>query len=285
MTNTTMDSKFYASPSVRKLARELGVDLSLVKASGAKNRITIVDVKYYVKNNLTNINTRSIEVEKIAITKTKTLAIENIINAWQDKPHLYQFDEVNVDQMQEFLLNQDAQQVKISVLAFVMKVLVRVLKNNPLFNSQIDKDIKNILVKKYYNFGFTVNVENSQSMAVIKNVEQKSLVEINKEIDDLIKGAKFTEPQDNIEEITFMLFDFTDLSTANFTSMLSYLNVANLGISKIQKKSYWDGKNFIPINSMPVSLSCDGRIIDNFQAAKFLQEFNYILENIMEILL
>lgn len=286
MTKSIEDNnKFYASPSIRKLARELGVNLSSIKGSGTKGRIIEKDLKDYIKNTLIDTVETEQKIESIAITKSKKLSAQHIINCWQNIPHITQFDEVNVDQIEEFRLDQESRGVKLSPLAFVMKALVGVLKNNPQFNASLDKDGLNILVKKYYNFGFVVYSSDGAVVPVITDVDKKSLIDITTEIDELTEKAKTATLLEKSQEAGFTLLDLGEFATANFTSIIHSSQVAILGLSKIQIKPHWDGKAFVPTNIMPLSLSYDSRVIDNFQGAKFITEINYMLKNIMEILL
>lgn len=283
MNNT--NNEFHASPAIRKLARELAVDLSFIKGSGKKGRIIDKDLKNYIKNTLAKTIDSKEEIQSIALTKEQILSAKNIINYWQNVAHITQFDEVNVDQMEHFRLDQKAREVVLPPVVFVIKALVQVLKTHPQFNASLDNHSLNILVKKYYNLGIAVDSKNGLLVAIIRDVDKKSLIDITTEINKIKEGAKSGSLQDEADKAGLILVDLSDFELSHFTSIVNSSQIATIGISKIQIKPKWEGKDFVPANIMPLSMSYDNRVIDNFQGAKFMTQINHVLSNIMEILL
>ena len=163
----------HASPSIRKLARELGVSLSKISGSGQKGRILAEDLKSYVKQIVTTGNIDD-EVEIIPLSRIKKISGKHLTHCWTTIPHVTQFDEVNIEQMEQFRQHQKERNIKLSPLVFIMKAVVQVLKNHPNFNASLDKNGENLVIKKYFNLGIAVDTPNGLVVPVVRDVGKKS---------------------------------------------------------------------------------------------------------------
>ena len=172
------DSNSHASPSIRKLARELGVSLSRINGTGKKGRILEKDLKSFVKELVTHGNLNE-EVETIPLSRIKKLSGKHLSNCWNTIPHVTQFDEVNIDQLEKFRKHQKEKNIKLSPLVFIMKAVVQVLKRHPNFNASLDEGGENLILKKYFNLGIAVDTPNGLLVPVVKDVSKKSLIELS----------------------------------------------------------------------------------------------------------
>ena len=171
----------HASPSIRKLARELGVSLSKIAGSGQKGRILAEDLKSYVKQIVTTGNVDD-EVEIIPLSRIKKISGKHLTQSWTTIPHVTQFDEVNIEQMDQFRQHQKERNIKLSPLVFIMKAVVQVLKNHPNFNASLDENGENLVIKKYFNLGIAVDTPNGLVVPVVRDVGKKSLIELAQEL-------------------------------------------------------------------------------------------------------
>ncbi len=279
------DSIYHASPSIRKLARELGVNLSGVTGTGNKGRILEKDLKSFVKELVSNGNVAE-EIEVIPLSRIKKLSGKHLSKSWNSIPHVTQFDEVNIDQLEKFRKHQKEKNIKLSPLVFIMKAVVQVLKRHPNFNASLDESGENLLLKKYFNLGIAVDTPNGLLVPVIKNVEKKSLIELSEELAEISLRAREGKLDANeMKDAGFTISSLGGIGGTQFTPIINAPEVAILGVSRTQIKPIWNGNSFDPTAMIPLALSYDHRVIDGAEGARFMAELNEVLSNIMEMLL
>jgi pyruvate dehydrogenase E2 component (dihydrolipoamide acetyltransferase) len=289
----------HASPSIRKLARELGVDLSKVTGSGQKGRILDADLKAYVKQIITSGTTGSAipkvpvidfskfgETELQPLSRINKLSGKHLSACWLNIPHVTQFDEVNIDQMETFRQEQKAKGVKLTPLVFIMKAVIQALKQHPRLNSALDESGENLIIKKYFNLGIAMDTPNGLVVPVIRDVDQKSLSDLASELAETSAKARDgkLKPGD-MQGAGFTISSLGGIGGTQFTPIVNAPEVAILGVSRSQTKPIWDGKNFVPTLMLPLALSYDHRVIDGAQGGRFMADLNSILQDIREILL
>jgi len=294
----------HATPSVRRFARELGVDISKVKGSGPKGRILQQDVQAYVKAVLSGARPAAggaldllpwpkVDFAKFGSFETKPLSRiqklsgANLARNWVMMPHVTQFDEADITALEQFRveINQEAEQngVKVTVLAFLIKASVDALKQFPTFNSSLDGE--NLIVKHYYHIGFAADTPNGLVVPVIRNADQKSLLAIAREAGELAKKAR--EGKLSPAEMQGGCFSISSLGGIGgtaFTPIINAPEVAILGVSKADTKPKWDGKRFAPRLMLPLSLSYDHRVIDGAAGARFVTYLGQVLAGMREML-
>ena len=303
-------AKAHAGPSARKLARELGVDLSLVKGSGNKGRITKDDIKAFVKAAMQGGAGKPAaagaslgggldllpwpkvdfakfgEVEVKELSRIKKISGQNLSRNWVVIPHVTVHDEADMTELEEFRkqLNKEWERegVKLSPLAFIIKASVAALKAFPEFNSSLDGD--NLVLKKYFHIGFAADTPNGLVVPVIKDVDKKGLKEISQELTELSKKAREgkLKPQE-MQGACFTISSLGGIGGTGFTPIVNAPEVAILGVCKSQMKPVWNGSTFEPRLMCPLSLSFDHRVIDGAAGmrftvflAKLLQDFRRI---------
>ena len=276
----------HASPSIRKLARELGVTLSNIKGSGQKGRILGSDLKDYVKQIVSGSGPIEGNVKVEQLSRIKKLSGKHLAKCWAEIPHVTQFDEVNIEQMEEFRAHQKARDIKLSPLVFIMKAVVQVLKQHPHFNASLDESGENLLVKQYYNLGIAMDTPDGLIVPVIRDVGKKSLIELADELAELSTRARESGlSRAEMQGAGFTISSLGGIGGTQFTPIINSPEVAILGVSRTQIKPIWNGDKFIPTATLPLALSYDHRVIDGVQGAKFMADLNQVLKNIMEILL
>ncbi len=289
----------HASPSIRKLARELGVDLTNISGNGPKGRILSEDLKNHVKQIITSggvgnalPKTPTIDFSKFgdteiqALSRINKLSGKHLTACWLNIPHVTQFDEVNINQMEEFRQSQKAKGVKLTPLVFIMKAVVQALKQHPRFNASLDESGENIILKKYFNLGIAMDTPNGLVVPVIKNVEQKSLTDLATELAETSAKARNgkLKPSD-MQGAGFTISSLGGIGGTQFTPIVNSPEVAILGVSRSQTKPIWNGQDFVPTLTLPLALSYDHRVIDGAQGGRFMADLNSILTDIREILL
>ncbi len=300
-------SHAYASPSIRKLARELGANLGAIKGSGDKGRITEADLKSFVKGILTNQSssigagagldllpwpkvdfTKFGEIEVKERSRIKKLSGANLSRNWVMVPHVTQFDEADITSLEEFRkqINEEYKKVeiKVSPLAFLIKACVFALKRFPEFNSSIDGD--NIVYKKYFNIGFAADTPQGLVVPVLKDADKKGVVQIAQETSELAKFAREgkLKPLD-MQGGSFTISSLGGIGGTAFTPIVNAPEVAILGVSKSSIKPVWNGKEFAPRLMMPLSLSYDHRVIDGALAAKFTTYLAQVMADVRRLVL
>ena len=278
----------HASPSIRKLARELGVDLSKVSGSGQKGRVLAADVKAYVKQILTSGHLSSaippvpsIDFSEFGDTEIQPLSRINkrsgkhLTACWLNIPHVTQFDEANIEQIEAFRQRQKAQGIKLTPLVFVMKAVVETLKQHPRFNASLDQSGENLIVKKYFNLGIAMDTANGLVVPVIKQVDKKSLTDLAAELADTSARARAGKlsPKD-LQGAGFSISSLGGIGGTQFTPIVNAPEVAILGLSRSFIKPVWDGQSFKPTLTLPLALSYDHRVIDGAQGARFMADLN-----------
>jgi pyruvate dehydrogenase E2 component (dihydrolipoamide acetyltransferase) len=309
----------HASPSIRKFARELGVDLGKVPGSGAKGRITQLDVQNFVKGvmagtvaapsgaaggsvggggNFSVLPWPSLdfskfgETELLPLSRIKKISGPNLHRNWVQIPHVTQFDDADITDLEAFRVesnaatakNKDA--TKLTMLAFVIKASVAALKKFPTFNSSLDEKGENLILKKYYNIGFAADTPNGLVVPVVKNADQKSVTQIAKEMTELSLQAREgkLKPAD-MQGATFTISSLGGIGGTHFTPIVNAPEVAILGLSKASIKPVWDGKAFQPRLMMGTSLSYDHRVVDGAMGARFSVYLSEVLGDMRKILL
>jgi len=286
-----------ASPKIKKFARELGVDLQLVDGSARKGRIVEEDVKQFIKGAL---NTRILKEEVIKkietkeeklpfeheefgeidiqkIPRIKRLSGPHLVKAWNEIPHVTQFDEVDVTDMEHFRKNlidlNTKEKITITPLAFIMKALVNAMRKYPNFNCSLESRNENIIYKKYFHIGIAVDTPHGLMVPKIRNVDQKDLLTLSNELRKISKLSKELK----IDKKEFFGGSMTISSLGGiggsfFTPIINNPEVAIIGIGKTEIKQIFIDGQFIPRAMMPISLSYDHRIIDGAEAARFCQD-------------
>jgi len=301
-TDAPIDEKAFkiahASPSVRLVARELGVDLARVTGTGPKNRIQIEDVRAFVKKVMTGtaaapgaagagisgggeLNlipwpkvdfTKFGPVEAKPLSRIKKLSGANLARNWVMIPHVTQFDEADVTDLEALrvALNKENEKagIKLTMLAFLIKASVAALKKFPDFNASLDGD--NLVLKQYFHIGFAADTPNGLVVPVLKNADQKGVLQIAKEMGELSAKARDGKlgPAD-MQGGCFSISSLGGIGGTAFTPIINAPEVAILGVSKGAQKPVWDGKAFVPRLMLPLSLSYDHRVIDGASAARF----------------
>jgi pyruvate dehydrogenase E2 component (dihydrolipoamide acetyltransferase) len=288
--------KAHAGPSVRKFARELGVDLSRVKGSGRKERITEDDVKAFVKAIMQGGGAGGGELPKVPevdfarfgqievkpLSRIKRISGPRLQAAWVNVPHVTQHDEADITDLETLRkeLKADAEKIgaKLTPLAFLLKATVAALKEYPDFNSSLDPTGQNQVYKKYFHVGFAADTPNGLVVPVIRDADKKNVFEIAKELGELAAKARDGKLKaDEMQGGCFSISSLGGIGGTAFTPIVNAPEVAILGVSKSQMKPVWDGKAFQPRLMLPLSLSYDHRVIDGAAAARFTTFLSKIL--------
>jgi pyruvate dehydrogenase E2 component (dihydrolipoamide acetyltransferase) len=299
--------KSHASPSVRAFARELGVDVSKVKGSGPKGRVLKEDVQGFVKNALAGPApaaaggvgldllpwpkvdyTKFGPIETQALSRVKKISGANLARNWVMIPHVTQFDEADITDLEQFRvsINKEFEKsgVKVTVLAFLIKASVAALKKFPEFNSSLDGE--HLIVKHYYHIGFAADTPNGLMVPVIRDADKKSVVDIAREAGEL--AAKAREGKLGTNEMQGGCFSISSLGGIGgtaFTPIINAPEVAILGVSRAETKPKWNGSEFAPRLMLPLSLSYDHRVIDGAGAARFITHLGQILADMRRAML
>ncbi len=301
--------KSHASPSVRGFARELGVDVTKVKGTGPKNRILKEDVQAYVKSVLSGAVSAKLAVNgggldllpwpKVDFTKfgpieTKPLARikkisgANLARNWVMIPHVTQFDEADITDLEQFRVSinkeMESSGVKVTVLAFLIKASVSALKKFPEFNASLDGE--NLVLKQYFHIGFAADTPNGLMVPVIRDADKKSVIEIARETGALAKKARDgkllpTEMQGGC----FSISSLGGIGGTLFTPIINAPEVAILGVSRSETKPKWNGKEFVPRLMLPLSLSYDHRVVDGASGARFISHLGQVLADMRRAVL
>tara|TARA_R110002126_G_C10490915_1_gene504555 strand:- start:23428 stop:24756 length:1329 start_codon:yes stop_codon:yes gene_type:complete len=294
-----------AGPGVRRLARELGVNLDSVRGSGRKDRITREDLEQFVKQKLQEKSqgggfslpeaprvdfSKFGSVELKPLNKIKRITGEHLHRAWVTIPHVTQFDEADITDLEAFrkseLKQADKEGYKLTVLAFACKVVARALQVFPQFNSSLDAGGENLVYKHYCHIGIAVETPQGLVVPVIKNVDQCSVSDIAKEMARLSKKAreKGLMPSD-MQGGCFTISSLGGIGGTAFTPVVNSPEVAILGLSRSSMKPIYDGSGFVPRLMLPLSLSYDHRVIDGAEAARFTRYISEGLSDMRRILL
>ncbi|XPV70337.1 MAG: dihydrolipoyllysine-residue acetyltransferase [Halarcobacter sp.] len=295
--------KIYASPSVRRLAREFGVDLGFVKGSGRKGRILKDDIKAYVKEQLnkpavaaggTGLGfafpelkeidfSQFGEIEEVELSRIQKISGPSLHRNWVSMPHVTQFDEADITEMEEFRKSQNAiaDGFKLSPLVFVVKAVAKALAIHPKFNASLSPDGQSLIMKKYFHIGVAVDTPNGLVVPVIKDADKKGFKDIALELADLSQKAregKLKAP--DMQGACFTISSLGGIGGTYFTPIINAPEVAILGLSKSEMKPVWNGENFVPRLTLPLSLSYDHKVIDGADGARFTTTLSQLLSDI-----
>ncbi len=293
------ERKSFASPGVRRLARELEINLSLLRGSGPKGRVTKNDLHSYIKLQMTMSSgvlspiKRDVDfskwgnIETRKLTKVNKITGERLGQAWKEIPHVTQFNKVDITsvnqlrkKMKEEGLKKD---IKVTFLPFFMKAAVIVLKEMPVFNSSLDKDGENLILKNYFNIGVAIDTPDGLVVPSIKEVDKKSIFNLSKELTDISDRARNKKLIPNeLSGGTFTISSLGGIGGTYFSPIVNPPEVAILGISKSEWGQVYDSskQEFSPRFMLPVSLSYDHRVIDGAAGARFVERLGKVLNNI-----
>ncbi|WP_327439082.1 dihydrolipoyllysine-residue acetyltransferase [Pseudomonas donghuensis] len=304
-------AKVHAGPAVRQLAREFGVELSAVSATGPHGRILKEDVQVYVKAMMQKAKeapaagatggagippipevdfSRFGEIEEVPMTRLMQVGATNLHRSWLNVPHVTQFDSADITELEAFRVAQKAVAekagVKLTVLPLLLKACAHLLKELPDFNSSLAPSGKAIIRKKYVNVGFAVDTPDGLLVPVIKNVDQKSLLQLAGEAAALAEKARTKKlSADDMQGACFTISSLGHIGGTGFTPIVNAPEVAILGVSKATIQPVWDGKAFQPKLMLPLSLSYDHRVINGAAAARFTKRLGDLLTDIRTMLL
>ena len=307
--------KVYASPSVRRMAREYGVDLTLVKGSSEKNRVVKEDIRLFIKQQLTapttsSSNTGSIgfgsnlpelkeidfskfgEIEKVELSRIQKISGPSLHRNYLAIPHVTQFDESDITELEEFrkaqneVLTKKKADYKISPLVFVLKAVAKALQIHPIFNSSLSADGQSIIYKKYINIAVAVDTPNGLVVPVIKDVDKKGIEQLSIELKEIsLKARDGKLKLEDIQGACFTISSLGGIGGTAFTPIINAPEVAILGVSKTQMKPVWNGEQFEPKLMLPLSLSYDHRVIDGANGARFSTTLSELLSDIRLLLI
>ena len=299
----------HASPSIRKFARELGADLSQVKGTGRKGRITQQDVQFYVKQVLASVlpvgttaagvgipeipeidfsKFGSVEIQPLSRIKKKTGV--NLHRAWLNLPIVTHHDEADITELECFrksLSEEDAKKdVKLTLLSFLLKACAVAIRKHPTFNSSLSADKCNLVIKHYLNIGVAVDTPDGLVVPVIRDVEHKGLLELAKELTEVSTRARTNKlKSSDIEGGCFSISSLGGIGGTAFTPLVNAPEVAILGVTRSRMVPVWDGEDFNPRLILPLDLTYDHRVIDGAQAARFMVDLCAILGDIRSMAL
>jgi pyruvate dehydrogenase E2 component (dihydrolipoamide acetyltransferase) len=297
--DTSSIENVFASPGVRRLARELGLNLQIIKGSGPKRRVTKDDLNGYIKLQMA-MSAGSIpapqpvidfsqwgDVEVQKLTKIKRITGERLQQAWQLIPHVTQFDAADItdlDALRKEVKKAGAEKgIKVTFLPFLMKALSVVLKEMPEFNSSLDHNNENLVLKNYYNLGVAVDTPRGLTVPVVRDVDQKSVFELSDELMDLSSRARDKKLKPNeLKGGTFTISSLGGIGGTGFSPIVNSPEVAIMGVSRSAWKEVYDkvSREFVAKFIMPFSLSYDHRVIDGAAAAAFTSRFADVLSDL-----
>jgi pyruvate dehydrogenase E2 component (dihydrolipoamide acetyltransferase) len=308
--------KVHASPSVRRLAREFGVDLAQVSGTGPKNRVLKEDVQSFVKYELSRPKmtagssvgsgsgglqvlappkvdfSKFGEVLEVPLTRIQKISGPNLHRNWVTIPHVTQFEEADITDLEDFRKQQNviAEKkklgFKITPLVFMMKAVADALKAYPVFNSSLSESGESLIEKKYYHIGIAVETPGGLVVPVVRDVDKKGIYELSAELMEIstkARDGKLKGP--DMQGSCFTISSLGGIGGTAFTPIVNAPDVAILGVSKSDMKPKWNGKEFVPRLMVPLSLSYDHRVIDGAVAARFAVHLSNVLGDIRQILL
>lgn len=305
--STSPGKRVHAGPAVRRLARELGVDLGAVKASGPRARILKEDVHSYVKSRLQGKTDTVVagsglpplpemdfskwgEVEAVELSKINKVSAANLHRSWVHIPHVTQFDEADITSLEAFRKSESAalkeQGVKLTLLAFMVKACAKALQEFPRFNSSMNPEGTHLIFKKYINIGIAVDTPNGLVVPVIRDADKKTVKEIAQDMQTLSEKArnKKLSPAD-MQGGCFSISSLGGIGGTAFTPIVNWPEVSILGVSRSAMKPVYNGKDFDARLMLPLSLSYDHRVIDGADAARFTTYLAGLLSDIRRLLL
>ncbi len=308
------DAYVHATPLIRRLAREFGVNLAKVKGSGRKGRILREDVQAYVKEAVKRAESAPAaaagggipgmlpwpkvdfskfgEVEEVELGRIQKISGANLSRNWVMIPHVTHFDKTDITDLEAFRKQQNAEaekrklDVKFTPVVFIMKAVAAALEQMPRFNSSLSEDGQRLTLKKYINIGVAVDTPNGLVVPVFKDVNKKSITELSRELTTISKKArdgKLTAGE--MQGGCFTISSIGGLGTTHFAPIVNAPEVVILGVSKSAMEPVWNGKEFVPRLMLPISLSFDHRVIDGADGARFITIINNTLSDIRRLVM
>ncbi|HEA16462.1 MAG TPA: dihydrolipoyllysine-residue acetyltransferase, partial [Pseudoalteromonas prydzensis] len=307
----------HASPVVRRLAREFGINLANVKGTGRKARIVKEDVQNYVKNLVKQVESGQLsagssaggselglipwpkvdfakfgEIEEQKLSRIQKLSGKNLHRNWVQIPHVTQFDEADITSLEVFRKEQNVLSekkklgVKITPLVFVMKAAAKALAEFPKFNSSLSADGESLILKKYINIGVAVDTPNGLVVPVFKDVDKKGIIELSRELMEVsVKARDGKLTSSDMQGGCFTISSLGGIGGTAFTPIVNAPEVAILGVSKSEMKPKWNGKEFEPKLMVPLSMSYDHRVIDGALAARFTVTLASYMSDIRQLVM
>lgn len=309
------DAYVHASPAVRRLAREFGVNLAKVKGSGRKGRIVKEDVQAYVKDAIKRAesapaagqgtgNGMSVlpwpkvdfakfgDVEEVELTRIQKISGPNLHRNWAMIPHVTQFDEADTTELEAFrkeqniLAEKQKLDVKITPLVFILKAAAKALEAHPRFCSSLSEDGSKLIMKKYIHIGVAVDTPNGLVVPVVRDVNKKGIIELSRDLAEISKKARAGKlTAADMQGGCFTISSLGGIGGTSFTPIVNAPEVAILGVSKSDFKPKWNGKEFVPRLMLPLALSYDHRVIDGADGARFITTMNGVLSDIRRLVL
>ncbi len=298
----------HASPSIRRFARELGVSLSQVRGSGEKGRVTKDDVQNFVKQSLAQPRgpeggvglqllampevdfAKFGEIESKPLSRIKKISGANLHRNWVSIPHVTQFEEADIGEMEAFRkqLNEEhaKQNLKVTPLAFLLKAVAATLRHFPDFNASLDASGENLIVKKYIHIGVAVDTPDGLMVPVIRDVDQKGILQLAKELGEVSARARDKKiTAADMQGGCFTISSLGGIGGTAFTPIINAPEVAILGVSRSSMKPVWQDGQFVPRLMLPLSLSYDHRVIDGAAGARFTTYLAHVLSDMRRMAL
>ena len=286
------NKKIFATPKVRKFARELGANIKQIEGSGRKGRITEYDVKSFINKKLIqskNFHQSNKKLEKIQsefkhsdfgeveikdMPRVKKIAAPHLSNSWTKIPHVTHHDEADITEMEEFRKSlkdtYTGEKIKITLLAFIMRALARALKDYPNFNSSLDMENNKVIYKKYFHIGIAVDTPHGLMVPKIRNVEKKNITTLGKELKDVSEACRNLKvDKKEFYGGSMTISSLGGIGGSFFTPIINFPEVAILGVGRAETKQIYFDEKFQKRIILPLSLSYDHRIIDGAEGAKF----------------
>ena len=318
---TSAKSFAHATPVIRRLAREFGVNLDKVKGTGRKGRIVKEDIQAYVKTAVKAFETGTVsaaaagngvangaglgllpwpkvdfskfgEIEEVELSRINKISGANLHRNWVMIPHVTHFDKADITELEAFRKEQNALAekqklgVKITPVVFIMKAVAKALEAYPRFNSSITEDAQRLILKKYINIGVAVDTPNGLVVPVFKDVNKKGIIELSRELAEVSKKARDGKLSgSDMQGGCFTISSLGGIGTTHFTPIVNAPEVAILGVSKSEMQPIWNGKEFEPRLMLPLSLSFDHRVIDGADGARFLSYINGVLADLRRLVM
>ncbi|MBC8949701.1 pyruvate dehydrogenase complex dihydrolipoyllysine-residue acetyltransferase [Xenorhabdus sp. TS4] len=307
------DAYVHATPVIRRLAREFGVNLAKVKGTGRKGRILREDVQSYVKDAIKRAEAAPAaaggglpgmlpwpkvdfskfgEIEEVEMSRIQKISGANLSRNWVMIPHVNLFDEADITEVEEFRKQQNKEAekkqlgVKITPLVFVMKAAAKALEAMPRFNSSISEDGQKLILKKYVNIGIAVDTPNGLVVPVFKDVNKKGIMELSRELAEVSKKARAGKlTASDMQGGCFTISSLGGIGTTGFAPIVNAPEVAIMGLSRSSMKPVWNGKEFVPRLILPMSLSFDHRVIDGADGARFITYINQLMSDIRRLVM
>ncbi len=307
------DAYVHATPVIRRLAREFGVNLAKVKGTGRKGRILREDVQSYVKDAIKRAETAPAatgggipgmlpwpkidyskfgEVEEVELGRIQKISGANLSRNWMMIPHVTLMEDADITEVEEFRKQQNKEAekkqlgVKITPLVFVMKAAARALEEMPRFNSSISEDAQRLFLKKYINIGIAVDTPNGLVVPVFKDVNKKGIVELSRELAEISKKARLGKlTAADMQGGCFTISSLGGIGTTGFAPIVNAPEVAIMGLSRSAMKPVWNGSEFVPRLTLPMSLSFDHRVIDGADGARFITRIGELMSDIRRLVM